>query len=81
MTIQRIIAITLLALLCGCAHIYGKNGFMHNRETDYLQAQNIAPLKIPAGYSSDTMQTLYPVSEKTYTANQTQVNLTPPDLQ
>lgn len=65
--------------LLGCSHLYGDKGVIKNRETDYLKAQNIAPMQVPPGYKA-TIENNYPVSEKEYPASKTRVDLTPPGL-
>lgn len=62
-----------------CSHLYGEHGVLKNRENDYLKAQNIAPLQIPPGYNSNSIQAHYPVSEKQYQTSP-RVDLTPPGL-
>jgi uncharacterized lipoprotein len=66
--------------LISCSHLYGENGIIKNRDTDYLKAESIPPLQIPAGYNSSSIQSNYPVSEKAYPAPQTRVDLLPPEL-
>jgi uncharacterized lipoprotein len=70
----------LLTVITACSHLYGDHGVIKNRDTDYLKAQSIQPIKIPAGYSSDSMESLYPVSDKQFSTSQMKANLTPPEL-
>lgn len=79
--LKKTIVVTLMVLLTGCAYFQGENRFIQNRETDYLKARSIQPLKIPPGLSSDTIEARYPVSEKNYPENAKKPSLVPPDLQ
>jgi uncharacterized lipoprotein len=77
----KIIAISWLVLfLSGCSYIYGNNGVIINRNTDYLKARSIPPLKIPPGISSSTIHAEYPVPERSYPGSMTRPDLTPPYL-
>jgi len=71
---------SLLMNLIGCSHVYGENGVIKNRDTDYLKARSIAPLQIPPGYSSASIQSNYPVSGKQYPPATKSMDLTPPGL-
>jgi hypothetical protein len=76
----KYIPIFSVCVLTGCSHVYGQHGIIQNRGTDYLTASNIAPLKVPPGMSSSTIEAHYPVSEKEYPTDQRTVKLLPPDL-
>jgi uncharacterized lipoprotein len=67
-------------LLTSCSYIYGDQGVIHNRSTEYTKATSIPPLKIPPGLSSSTMEDHYPVSDVDYPSSKTPINLTPPEL-
>jgi hypothetical protein len=60
--------------------MYGDQGVIRNRDTEYLKAQSIPPLKIPPGLSSSTMTAHYPVSDKPYPNGEVKVKLIPPGL-
>lgn len=47
--------------LSGCGMFFGDEGVFRNREADYLKADNIPPLVLPAGKKSETMGELYPI--------------------
>lgn len=79
--IRKIILSTILVTLAGCSHIYGEKGVIKNRDTDYLSARNTAPLRMPPGYSSSTIQAHYPISDRSYSQSQQRIDLTPPELQ
>lgn len=70
----------LLLTLAGCSHIYGDRGVIKNHDTDYLKAQNIAPLKMPPGYSNTTIKNHYPVAERGYDPSKKRIVLIPPEL-
>jgi len=77
----KIIAITCLVLfLNACSYIYGNNGVIINRNTDYLKARSIPPLRIPPGISSSTIHAEYPVPDRQYPGSLTKPDLTPPYL-
>ena len=78
--IRIIAALLLTSLLGGCSYIYGNNGIIVNRNTDYLKARSIPPLKIPPGTSSSTIHAEYPVPERQYPGSLTRPDLTPPYL-
>jgi uncharacterized lipoprotein len=65
--------------LTSCTYIYGDQGVIPDRDTDYLKAKSVPPLKIPPGFSSDTIQAYYPIPERT-TENLQKPNLIPPEL-
>ncbi len=77
---KKFVFVLLGLMLSSCAHIYGDKGLIQNRNTDYLKAQSIPPLKIPPGVSSSTIQELYPVSTRDYPTGTQPLNLVPPGL-
>lgn len=79
--VVRISIILLSLTLVHCASIKAKTPFFKGRDSAYLGAQSVPPLNIPPGYSSNSFETLYPVSNKNYTADMTQVDITPPGLE
>lgn len=77
----KLLCVLLLTVLTGCSYIYGgDNSFIQNRDTDYLKAKSIPPLRIPPGLSSSTIQAHYPVSDQYYPNSTQKINLTPPEL-
>lgn len=76
--ITKIAAILSALALTSCSYIYGNNGVIVNRNTDYLKARSIPPLKIPPGLSSSTIHAEYPVPERQYPGSMTRPDLTPP---
>lgn len=78
--IKKYSIILLTALLTSCSYIYGEQGIIHNRSTEYTKAQSIPPLQVPPGLSSSTIEAHYPVSDTDYPNSKVPVNLTPPEL-
>ncbi|HSW69497.1 MAG TPA: hypothetical protein VLI69_05010 [Gammaproteobacteria bacterium] len=74
----------LIALSCivlsNCSYIYGDKGFIQNRNTDYLKAKSVPPLKIPPGMASSTIHEAYPVSNREYPTGTREISLVPPGL-
>lgn len=70
----------LILLLTNCTYIYGDKGIIKNRDTDYLKARSVPPLKIPPGLSSDLINAHYPVSYRDYPESSKKPSLIPPDL-
>lgn len=73
--------ITRLILL-GCCGVFllGCSNVIQSRDKEYLAAKSIPPLRIPPGISSSAFQTTYPVSDRSYPRNMTDVNMVPPGL-
>lgn len=71
MSIKRpLLALLITSLtvsLSGCGVFFGDEGVFRNREGDYIKADNIPPLVLPAGKNSETMGELYPVPQITAT--------------
>lgn len=78
--IKKISLIIVTLIISGCSYIYGDNSVIVNRDTDYLKARSIAPLKIPPGYSSSTMQSKYPIPDRQYPPTSYRPDLAPPNL-
>lgn len=78
---KNIFLIILMLSISACTYIYGENGVIINRNTDYLKAKSIPPLQIPPGYSSSMIHATYPISEKQYPPAFYSPDLTPPNLQ
>lgn len=78
--IKKIAAIMLALMLTSCSYIYGNNGVIVNRNTDYLKARSIPPLKIPPGLSSSTFRNEYPIPDRQYPGSMAKPDLTPPYL-
>lgn len=63
--IKSLAKISLILGLClsqvGCGWFFGDKGVFRNRSSDYLKADNIPPLVLPAGKSSEAMGDIYPI--------------------
>lgn len=57
----------LTVSLSGCGMFFGDEGVFRNREGDYVKADNIPPLVLPAGKKSESMGELYPIPPITAT--------------
>ncbi|MCC2666715.1 MAG: bamC [Gammaproteobacteria bacterium] len=68
-----------LFTLTACS-FHSNHNVIQNRDTDYLKAKSVPPLKIPPGISSSTITAHYPVSEREYPNSTVPVDLTPPEL-
>lgn len=76
-------ALSLLTLLCGCLSgcVYlPRPAFIQNRDTHYLSATSIPPLKIPPGISSHAFHNFYPIPTRVYPDSAKSVSLIPPEL-
>ena len=71
MKISIIISLALLLSACG---------FIHNRETEYTQANSIPELKIPAGVSTEKLDNHYPIPPIQGDKPVAPADLTPPGL-
>lgn len=76
----KLVVATSFIALTGCSFFYGERGIIQNRDNDYLKAKTSAPLQIPPGLSSSTIEAHYPVSERDYPESLKKVDLIPPDL-
>jgi outer membrane protein assembly factor BamC len=65
--LQALLLASLGFSLSGCGIFFGDEGVFRNRESDYLKADNIPPLVLPAGKHSEAMGELYPIPPITAT--------------
>lgn len=65
--LQLLLVASLGISLSGCGMFFGDEGVFRNRESDYLKADNIPPLVLPAGKHSEAMGELYPIPPITAT--------------
>lgn len=65
--LQLLLVASLGFPLSGCGMFFGDEGVFRNRESDYLKADNILPLVLPAGKHSEAMGELYPIPPITAT--------------
>lgn len=75
----KIVCLLSVIILNGCCYIYGEKGIIQHRDTDYMRAYSIPPLRIPPCLASSTIQAHYPVSERYYGPLK-RIDLTPPEL-
>lgn len=47
--------------LSGCGMFFGDDGVFRNRENDYLKADSLPPLVLPAGTNKEALGELYPI--------------------
>jgi uncharacterized lipoprotein len=71
--VEVISFIVLSCVLTSCS-------YFHNRDTEYLNAKSVPPLRIPPGISSSTIQSKYPVSDTYYPNSNQPINVIPPGL-
>ncbi|OGT38166.1 MAG: hypothetical protein A3F12_06755 [Gammaproteobacteria bacterium RIFCSPHIGHO2_12_FULL_38_14] len=77
--ILRILLSMLLSFqLISCSSL--SPAIVKKRDSEYLSARSIPPLKMPPGSSSSAFQDQYPVSAQSYPKNLEQVSLIPPGL-
>jgi outer membrane protein assembly factor BamC len=66
----------LLSALNACG-LFGENGYVRDREDDYLRAETLAPLKIPAQFDQEMIEDLYYVPPIDRYAQRPEDNETP----
>ena len=75
----RASVLLLLLPLSGCS--YFSNASVTNaQDKNYLSARSVPPLRIPPGVSTTSLETDYPVSDKSFPVSELKVDLTPPGL-
>ncbi len=60
-TLAQVVALALLVSLQGCSLFSGEDAYFRNRDGDYVNADKIAPIRVPEGMSGEKMGKLYPV--------------------
>ena len=53
--------VCLSVSLSGCGMFFGEDGVFRNRENDYLKADSLPPLVLPAGTNKEALGELYPI--------------------
>lgn len=53
--------VCLSVSLSGCGMFFGDDGIFRSRENDYLKADSLPPLVLPAGTNKEAMGELYPI--------------------
>lgn len=67
------------SLVASCSHI-PRPSFIENRDTKYLSARSIPPLRIPPGVSSNAFINYYPIPDRHYPPGTENVSIVPPGL-
>lgn len=75
--LTHVFLLLLSTQLVGCAY---HPSFLQNRDTEYLTAQSIPPLRIPPGIASEAFRSYYPVAHRQYPETAKNVSLVPPGL-
>lgn len=78
--LRYLFVLASLLVVCSCSHVYGENGVIKDRETDYLKAESIPPLKLPPGYAGHSLEEHYPVPMKNYPSADKRIDVAPPEL-
>lgn len=76
--IRFILFLFIFSTLVSCSWISSP---FKNRDTEYLKARSIPPLRLPPGISSHSFHSSYPVSSTTYPRAVEDVSLMPPGLE
>lgn len=80
MTFRMCFLLLLFSLiLVGCSRI-PRPSFIENRDTKYLSARSIPPLRIPPGVSSNAFNNYYPIPDRHYSVSAENVSIVPPGL-
>ncbi len=78
MDMTRLLVFILISTtISGCGYLK-KTGNVQDRDTHYLTARSVPPLKIPPNMTSDAFHTTYPVSDSRGAVKP--VDIVPPGL-
>ncbi len=55
---KALLVLTLLTILPGCG-LFGKDGYFRDRGDDYLKAESLPPLELPASLDDKTIEDIY----------------------
>lgn len=78
--VVKFICLSLLfSLLSGCSY-FSTPAFLKVRDTEYLKARSVPPLRIPPGISSSSFNNDYPIPYRAYPPSSKVVSLAPPGL-
>lgn len=69
----------LAIALTGCSYLPRPN-FVQGRDTAYMQAKSIPPMRVPPGITANAFHNTYPVSDRYTDSSQKLVDITPPGL-
>lgn len=78
--LKLLFVLSVLFITASCSQIYGEQGVIKGRDSEYLQAKSIPPLKLPPGSSASAVEEHYPVSAKDFPESSKRVSLIPPEL-
>lgn len=78
--INKHLILSSVILLSSCSYFHGTKNAVGGRDSAYLNAQSIPPLRIPPGLSSSSIHEEFPVSDRSYLNNDQKTTLLPPDL-
>lgn len=59
--LKSILATALSLSLAGCGTLFGPEGYFRDRGDDYLAAEEVAALEVPAGTDKKALEELYPI--------------------
>lgn len=76
---RLLLLFSLSFLLISCGYVK-KPDFIQNRNTEYLKARSVPPLRIPPGVSTGDFSAKYPVSDRYYPESAKNVSIAPPGL-
>ena len=72
---KRLAGLSALALIVsstsGCGWLWGENGYFRDRGSDYLEARQTAPMKVPADVQAKRLDPLLPVPAQVASSTQT----------
>ena len=76
---RKIILLSIFMALSGCYPIAGKDGLIHNRQNNYLEAQSVPDLKVPPSLSYKEINNEYAIPGESNTPALTEpVSIDPP---
>lgn len=76
-----LVTASLLSLIgCSSTATSSISSVIQNRDKSYLTANSVAPLRVPPGISSATIQNQYPIADRSYPEASKKVSIMPPGL-
>lgn len=79
MTFKNILLFALPVALMGCSH-FTTPAAIQSRDTSYLTAKSIPPVRIPPGISTNEFHNYYPVADRNGFDSSKKVSIVPPGL-
>ncbi len=58
---RRLLAAALTLQLAGCGYLFGDGGMFRDQSEDYKRAPEMAPINVPPGMQSESLQEIYPI--------------------